>query len=379
MKPFAGRKPPCHLAVALFVLAWAAGSVRGSSEGSGPTTAGPSTGASLVLRAKFLAPGSLAGIQNATFPGSIASDRNLGVGSLFSGLFGYPRDPLLTFWAVSDRGPNEDLPVRGETRRTFPLPEFDPTIFLVRVRAGAEGCPEVEIQTSTPLKTSGGAPVTGLPNRPGVDEVPYDWKGDIRLATNMDGLDTEGIVRTPEGDFWLCEEYGPSLLSVAPSGTVKVRYVPAGSGISGTHYPVSETLPAIYARRRANRGFESIAISRDGKRIFAVDFGPATNLLGTKWDDAGTTPSLEALLPEELAARGIVPAIKTLVADIGETVPDAPQKVEGLAILDRWTIAVGNDNEFDIRGFDEAGNRKPKGNQLSELLVLRLPQPLALE
>ena len=459
MKTFAIRPQRLLLGVTLVLLASVSMPVRSAGASLAESAAPQASGPLLVLRAKLLRPPTIASVQNASFPGSIANDRDLSVGSLFSGLFRDPRDPFLAFWAVSDRGPNEDLPVGSETRRTFPLPEFDPTIYRVQVKAGSDSCPEIVVEAAYPLKTTGGRPVTGLPNRPGVDEIPYDWTGQTRLDTNMNGLDTEGIVCTADGNFWLCEEYGPSLLSVGPTGTVRVRYVPVGSGISGAHYPIAETLPALYARRKPNRGFESIAISRDEKRIFAilqspllnptkavgeasrivrilavdrsgkptaeyvfvaetaasfgekkqsemkvsdaawvnartllvdertdrlariyaVDFGAATNILGTKWDDAATTPSLEALAPEELAGRGIVPVAKSLVVDVGEVAPDAPQKIEGLAILDRWTVAVGNDNEFDLAGFDGAGNRKPKGSQLSELLVIRLAKPLPLE
>ena len=115
-------------------------------------------------------------------------------------------------------------------------------------------------------------------------------------------------------------------------------------------------------------------------RIYAIDLSSATNLLGTKWDDAATKPSLEALKPEELAANGVVPVAKKLVADLNALVPNTPDKIEGLALLDRWTIVVGNDNEFNSSGYDASGNTVPfKTPQLNELLFIRLSEPLTIE
>lgn len=420
----------------------------------------PSSNASLVLRATYLYPDSLA-LQNANFPGSVTNDRKIGIGGIFSGLFKDPRDPFLTFWAITDRGPNGEISVGGSNRRTFPVPEFDPAILFVRVQAGADSPAELKIYEPKYLRTTAGQPVTGLPNRPNVDETPYDYTATTPLAFNMDGLDTEGLVRAPDGDFWICEEYGPSVLRVGFDGIVKMRYVPQGSGITSRGYPVSETLPAVYAKRRSNRGFESLAISKDGTtlytiiqsplrnpdaatgnasriirvlalstatgmptaeyvfvtetiqsfgetnqadmkisetvwvnrttllvdertdkiaRIYAIDLASATNVLGTKWDDPAQRPTLEALTPADLATNAIVPARKTLVVDINQVVgTKTPEKIEGLAIQDPWTIVVGNDNDFDIlQGFDAAGNLKPTG-ALCELLFIRLSQPLALE
>jgi Esterase-like activity of phytase len=59
-----------------------------------------------------------------------------------------------------------------------------------------------------------GKPVTGLPNTEGRDEVPYDYSAQTKLHYNPNGMDIEGLVRTSAGDFWLCEEYSPSIVHV---------------------------------------------------------------------------------------------------------------------------------------------------------------------
>jgi len=41
-----------------------------------------------------------------------------------------------TYWTVSDRGPNGQPSVNGQTRRTFLAPGFTPTIYKVAIGAG---------------------------------------------------------------------------------------------------------------------------------------------------------------------------------------------------------------------------------------------------
>jgi len=45
------------------------------------------------------------------------------------------------------------------------------------------------------------------------DEVPWDYAAQAQLGYNPSGLDPEGMVRTAKGEFWLVEEYGPSVCS----------------------------------------------------------------------------------------------------------------------------------------------------------------------
>ncbi len=57
-----------------------------------------------------------------------------------------------------------------------------------------------------------------------------------------------------QGNVWLCEEYGPSLLLVLPeTGEIVARLTP-GSG-----------LPRVLANRQVNRGCEGVAVAPSGK------------------------------------------------------------------------------------------------------------------
>jgi hypothetical protein len=106
--------------------------------------------------------------------------------------------------------------------------------------------------------------------------------------------------------------------------------------------------------------------------VYVADLSNATNILGSQWDAATTTPSLEAIA--DPGEAGVTSTAKTLLVDLS-AIPDMPDKIEGIAILDGSTIAVANDNDFDIGSFDQSGNNLGQGLK-SQILLVRLPHPM---
>lgn len=188
----------------------------------------------------------------------------------FSGLFyeGIDDSGRHLFVTHTDRGPNpepQDVDSDGIAERPFALPDFQPVI--VRLALDAEG--NVEILEQIGLKRADGTPLTGLPNLAGVpgkayaDEEPIDLFGNP-LDLDPLGADLEGIVRAEDGTYWMVDEYRPAIYHFTPDGVLAARYVPEGSNNEETGVAVGEeAIPAIYAQRRANRGFEAVAL-RDG-------------------------------------------------------------------------------------------------------------------
>lgn len=228
---------------------------------AGPALAAPSTPAPATL------PGvALKDFQNRYLPGSIDDDHGVKLGGIGSGV--YPAGGN-TYWMVTDRGPNGQPKINGETRRTFPVPGFDPTIVKARADGGT-----LKVLNAIPILTRKGTGVTGLSNQKGHDEKPYAWDGKQELKYDPNGLDTEDIVKVP-GGFWLVDEYSPSLVHVGDDGKVIARYVPKGLDLKGADYPVKETLPKIFADRQQNRGFEGLALS--GHTLYLALQSPAAN------------------------------------------------------------------------------------------------------
>ncbi|WP_040950870.1 esterase-like activity of phytase family protein [Gorillibacterium massiliense] len=199
----------------------------------------------------------------------LAEGIKMGIGSSLTHI---PGDPDNVFYSTADRGPNGQVDVNGVTVRTFPLPDYTPTVYKIQIADG-----KINILDRIPLKVQGTDPVTGkaaitgLPNIKGRDEAPFDTKGEKELAYDPYGLDIEGLAYNSTDDtFWISDEYGPSIVHVKRDGTILERIVPKGwaSQASADLVPSRETLPAVYNKLRQNRGAESVGITPDGKYMF---------------------------------------------------------------------------------------------------------------
>ena len=396
----------------------------------------------------------IASVLNGVLPGTVRDDHQILLGGVGSDIWHGPGDPPDELWMVTDRGPR-GADDNGKNKEAFAIPEYTPMILHVRLNATG-GVYGVELLDTIPVVGQSGQPVTGLPNLDGRDDRPVDYRAKQKLDYNPSGIDPEGLVRAPNGDFWLAEEYGPSLLHLDPSGRVLTRFVPEGIALDGADYPVSQTLPGIFAKRSDSQGFEGLTLSPDGATLYAAMQGPlsnpnnntadhsrqtrilafdvaseqvvaeyvyrfelirsfdpskkadpedlklsalamapggqllmlerspnaarlyladlqhATNILGSRWDDPATKPSLEAA--ESLAVLNVLTLTKTLALDLAQ-LPGVPDKLEGLAIVDSTTIVVANDNDFDVTKFDSKGVNQGK-NEKSQVVTITLTHPL---
>jgi hypothetical protein len=185
------------------------------------------------------------------------------------------------YLGITDRGPNGKPLSDGleKARRTFPLPRFCPSIIRFRLDG-----PSIAVTESIPLSDSQGNLITGLSNNPGEESLYDVTDAPQPLSLDPNGVDPEAIRVLPDGRFLISEEYSPSILVVSPKGQVLLRYTPIGKPLSGATYPVQAVLPAEFSHRTQNQGFESLALSRDGRFVYAIlqspmlEQRPATNL-----------------------------------------------------------------------------------------------------
>ncbi len=166
------------------------------------------------------------------------------------------------FYALTDRGPNATYKGKAGKGKKFPVASYSPRIGLFKVNNNGTVTMEKEII----LKNPQGTPITGLPNPKGrgtTGEIPYDNDGKVLSYDNY-GLDGEGIVALRNGEFWISDEYGPHMVHYSADGVELERISPVGVD-TGTR-----KLPAVFKRRRANRGMEGLAITPDEKTLVGI-------------------------------------------------------------------------------------------------------------
>lgn len=404
--------------------------------GATPSPAPTPTLTNDYIQGRYIFPAiPLAEAVNAAVPGLIGNDYQLNLGSQGSELWHDPGAPADEFWMMTDRGP---ISQTGDLQ-FFMLPQFTPLLLRVRVTDNT-----VQILETIPLTGQSGRGITGL----------HSTKN--KMGNNPSGVDSEGMVHLSNGDFWVCEEYAPSLLHIDKTGRVLKRFVPKDFALDNPDYPQASVLPALYRLRTSNRGCEALALSPDettlyfvmerplsnpdgdtswvsrqarilvfdvateqpvaeyvyllddpatfdpeatgepdeiklsaavalnattllieehtynAAKVYAVDLSQATNILNTRWDEAATQPSLEALT--DLAAQGVQVLPKTLILNAG-ALEGMAKKIEGMALIDRMTLAFSNDNDFAFEDVDADGNVVDNGNT-TKIVVVRLAQPL---
>ncbi|HLP27494.1 MAG TPA: esterase-like activity of phytase family protein [Candidatus Didemnitutus sp.] len=217
--------------------------------------------------------------------GTTPAGQNIALGGL-SGLWftGYGADTnKLRFLVHPDRGPNaEPVVLRGQTRRPFALPNYQAEVIAIELDRSSGS---YTILSRTKLfRADGVTPISGLPNLQAAgqgiaftDELPVDLNGND-LQNDPFGGDLEGISVDAAGTWWMVDEYRPAIYNFNSNGTLIARHIPAGTAASvgaavGTYG--DETLPRVYASRRANRGFEACAI--EGDILYAFIQSPIDN------------------------------------------------------------------------------------------------------
>ncbi len=228
----------------------------------------------------------------------------------FSGLYyDYTQstEDSYVFYAIPDRGPNDasvnrtnvtgvngfDNPTQNI--RPFKLPDYQARLvkLTLDVSSGTLSLDDNQLMLYAP---DGITPISGKGNIPGTDEVPVTYVDDTfypdtayvsndnvafaALPYDRFGGDFEGVVRDNAGNFWMCDEYRPAIYKFGADGVLKNRFVAEGTAAfvdSMPGYYGDETLPAVYAKRRANRGFEAIAYDSTEQIIYAFIQTPLYN------------------------------------------------------------------------------------------------------
>lgn len=205
-------------------------------------------------------------------------------GLWFTGFGGGGTDTTkLRFLTHPDRGPNaEPTVIRGQIRRPFALPNYQAEVVALELDRVSG---QITVLSRTKLfRADGTTPISGRPNLQAAgqgiaytDEFGVDLFGND-IANDPFGGDLEGIVTDAAGTWWMVDEYRPAIYNFNSNGVLIDRYIPQGTAAAvgapaGTYG--NELLPAVYASRRANRGFEAVAI--EGDILYAFIQSPIDN------------------------------------------------------------------------------------------------------
>ena len=197
----------------------------------------------------------------ATTLGTTADGVRVAHGGFGSDAAADPQQPQ-RFYALTDRGPNADAAAKDQ--KIFVVPDFVPSIGHFEI--GSDNRIRL-LRNIRLLRPDGRTPLSSLPNPPGMGatgETAVDIHG-RPLGTDPHGLDAEGLVVMPNGDFWISDEYGPHLVRFNRDGIEQERISPAGMQTRSHRH-----LPAVLAKRTPNRGMEGLTLSPDGHTLVGI-------------------------------------------------------------------------------------------------------------
>jgi len=201
----------------------------------------------------------------------------------FSGLYAIPGTDGKEFWTLSDRGVNVDAAnanpaaCRPTYDKIYGFPSYAPKIHRIRVNGDS-----VQILQTITLKRPDGTNATGIINPTGFGSTAQELAStdtvlncanfNMKIAPkDVWGIDSEGIVRDGDGNFWVCEEGGPTVWKISPNGVVLKRFTPYANLAGAEAQDVQ--IDTVFKYRKNNRGFEGISITPSGK-IYAIIQSP---------------------------------------------------------------------------------------------------------
>jgi hypothetical protein len=182
------------------------------------------------------------------------------LGGFFSDLY-YDRSNNV-YYGLTDRGPGGGT-ISYDTRVQK---------FTLDVNNMTGAISNFNLLDTIQFKTSNGLAYNGL----SPDRLPDAGASKNDLGRS---LDPEGFVIAPDGNFYVSDEYGPSVLEFTPKGefvrsfTTPDNIVPKQSGTPN----YTDARPTITSGRQDNRGFEGLTMSPDGKTLYAMLQDPLVN------------------------------------------------------------------------------------------------------
>ncbi|MEH1865488.1 MAG: esterase-like activity of phytase family protein [Nostoc sp.] len=190
--------------------------------------------------------------------------------------------------------------------------------------------------------------------------------------------DPEGFVVGKNGNFFVSDEYGPSIYEFNPAGVfVRAFTAPINiiAKVSGTPYYAGDDSPATTTGRQSNRGYEGLAISPDGTKLYAMLQDPLQEEGSGGSNPGRNSPNVRIIRYD--VATGLsdaqyiyqLEALSDINARIPGTTNDFSASAQGRNIGISSLVAINNNEllviERDNRGvgIDDPTGIKPIGSK----------------
>ena len=213
--------------------------------------------------------------------------------------------------------------------------------------------------TARLYKDPDGKPFTGL--------IPDSSDPEPRMKDGRRCLDPEGLAVMEDGNLFVSEEYYPSVLQFKPDGTFMARLIPPENYLPRDPSTGEVNFSEASDRkegREDNRGFEGVALSPDGKTLYAV---LQSGLMQDGGKEAGATRLLafDALTGSPKSEYAIRLTDPVSLGKKGKKLKSKNISLTELSFLsDGRLIAIERDN----RGQD--GSADPKQAVLKQIITL---------
>jgi 3-phytase len=169
-----------------------------------------------------------------------------------------------------------------------------------------------------------------------------------RASRNLRILEFDTVTKTVTG------EYLYLLDNITASGNAKTDKLGDAVSLGNGKFAVVER--------------DDLATTASNKLIYQIDLAGATNIGNPANFILPSNKTIEQLTPAELTAAKIAPVSKNLIVNAAQAGYTGVEKLEGLALVSPNTLALINDNDFNVAG----------GNVPEKLGILELAKNLPI-
>lgn len=157
------------------------------------------------------------------------------------------------FYTITDRGPcTKKVKLPDGKGKVFPCKNYKPKIVKFKIENN-----EAKIVSINDITN-----VTGLPIAKKRDCIPLD-KNEKILPFDINGLDSESLIVDNEGNYWVGDEYYPSIAKIDKNFKVTKRFAPFDCKYQNPN--ITYNLPEELNKIKKNKGFEAIAYNGQDK------------------------------------------------------------------------------------------------------------------